>query len=274
MAPTPILPCPLPGTDAAAAAVDERASKLVSSETTGRNYGSVVNVVLADDERYPLGQPASTSGTFHQQQQSKNGPRTSRRATLRQSLAIARTIIKTPGASFVGDVCQPGSIPHSMGVGAIIGVACGMGAYLYYVALEWLLETAWQTLPDRLWGSDSYVPAVLWIPLVAFVMATGVGWVTMYVGDPGNLAYTVQCVHVVGYVGVDHAGPMTLASLFSIVSGASLGPEAPLVAICASMAGFLSRYVFGISTEDRNLLRKHTLMGVCLSQTNICRLQS
>lgn len=51
---------------------------------------------------------------------------------------------------------------------------------------------------------------------------------------------------------------MVAASQFSILAGGSLGPEAPLVAICASLGGFCSRTLFRI--EDRNLVRKHTLM--------------
>jgi H+/Cl- antiporter ClcA len=50
------------------------------------------------------------------------------------------------------------------------------------------------------------------------------------------------------------------ASQFSILGGGSLGPEAPLVAICASLGGFISRSVFGVT--NRNLVRKHTLMGM------------
>jgi H+/Cl- antiporter ClcA len=48
--------------------------------------------------------------------------------------------------------------------------------------------------------------------------------------------------------------------MFTILSGASLGPEAPLVAICAATAGFLSRKVF--KQKNRNVVRKHTFMGM------------
>ena len=59
---------------------------------------------------------------------------------------------------------------------------------------------------------------------------------------------------------MDHVLPMVAASQFSILAGGSLGPEAPLVAICAALGGFVSRHVFGIT--NRNLVRKHTLMGM------------
>jgi hypothetical protein len=53
---------------------------------------------------------------------------------------------------------------------------------------------------------------------------------------------------------------MVCASQFSIVGGGSLGPEAPLVAICAALGGFVSRNVFKVS--ERNLVRKHTVSKV------------
>ena len=67
-------------------------------------------------------------------------------------------------------------------------------------------------------------------------------------------------VHEKAYVSMDHVLPMVAASQFSILAGGSLGPEAPLVAICAALGGFLSRHVFG--NTNRNLVRKHTLMGM------------
>ena len=54
--------------------------------------------------------------------------------------------------------------------------------------------------------------------------------------------------------------PMVCASQFSIIGGGSLGPEAPLVAICAALGGFISRNVFHVS--ERNLIRKHTVRTV------------
>jgi H+/Cl- antiporter ClcA len=54
---------------------------------------------------------------------------------------------------------------------------------------------------------------------------------------------------------------MVCSSQFSIIGGGSLGPEAPLVAICAALGGYISMTVFQVS--ERNLIRKHTLMGMC-----------
>jgi H+/Cl- antiporter ClcA len=48
--------------------------------------------------------------------------------------------------------------------------------------------------------------------------------------------------------------------LFPILGGGSLGPEAPLVAICGALGGFVSRKIF--RQKYVNVVRKHTLMGM------------
>jgi H+/Cl- antiporter ClcA len=155
----------------------------------------------------------------------------------------------------------PGSIPHSMVLSATIGTVCGVVCWIYYAALEWSLEFLWTTLPNR-YVIDSWPEHlhVLWIPLVGMTMAACLGLSVIILGEPGDLPYTVKCVHEKAYVSMDHVMPMVVASGFSILAGGSLGPEAPLVAICAALGGFISRSVFGMT--NRNLVRKHTLMGM------------
>ncbi|KAI0562748.1 hypothetical protein FGB62_54g15 [Gracilaria domingensis] len=91
-------------------------------------------------------------------------------------------------------------------------------------------------------------------------MAVLVGVSIKVLGFPGDLAYTVKCVHKEGYVPVSHAPSMLVASQVSILGGGSLGPEAPLVAICASIGGWVSMTVF--KQQYKNLVRKHTLCGM------------
>ena len=71
---------------------------------------------------------------------------------------------------------------------------------------------------------------------------------------------TIKCVHEKAYISMNHVVPMVCASMFSILGGGSLGPEAPLVAICAALGGFVSRRIF--KQRNRNVVRKHTLMGM------------
>ena len=183
--------------------------------------------------------------------------------TERERRRKQRVLVKTQ-SSFWEDsyYFKDGSIPHSVVLALTIGIVCGTAAYLYYTVLFWLLEFVWHTLPEQIlvvpyWPEWSYV---LYIPLVGFTMAIGVGLTVVYLGEPGDLPYTIKCVHDKAYVAMSHVMPMVCASQFSIIGGGSLGPEAPLVAICASLGGFISRSIF--HQTNRNLVRKHTLMGM------------
>ena len=115
--------------------------------------------------------------------------------------------LRSEEQSFWNDVknFSPGSMPHSTVVGITIGIMCGVLAYLYYTILEWLLEFLWDTLPKMI-----IVPYVseqwhfLWIPLLGTVMALGVGLSVRFLGEPGDLSYTVQCVHDKAYIEMNH----------------------------------------------------------------------
>jgi H+/Cl- antiporter ClcA len=154
-----------------------------------------------------------------------------------------------------------GTIPQSIVLAVVVGIACGISAYVYYFVLELLLDLVWKTLPENyivdVWPEWAHV---LWIPLVGFTLVICVGLSVLFLGDPGDLPYTIKCVHEKGYIAMSHVMPMVAASLFSIVGGGSLGPEAPLVAVCAALGGFISRKVF--KQKNRNVVRKHTLMGM------------
>ena len=159
---------------------------------------------------------------------------------------------------------QDGTIPQSIIIAVVIGVICGVSAYIYYQLLFGALDFFWKTLPEKimpkLLGGSWNGNQVLWIPIVGIVMAILVGLSVVVLGEPGDLAYTVKCVHEKAYIKMDHVMPMVMASQFSILGGASLGPEAPLVAICAALGGFVSRTIF--KRTNRNIVRKHTLMGM------------
>eukprot|EP00934_Nitzschia_sp_Nitz4_P004989 Nitzschia sp. Nitz4//scaffold11_size288233//187947//192366//NITZ4_000795-RA/size288233-processed-gene-0.450-mRNA-1//1//CDS//3329534137//4979//frame0 len=178
--------------------------------------------------------------------------------TLSDSAEIKKPALWKTQGTFLEDAMEfkEGTIPHSTVVAFVIGTVCGISAFVYYTFLEWALEFFWHTLPEKVvvdvWPEWAYV---LWIPLVGFSMAIGVGLTVVYLGEPGDLPYTIKCVHDTAFVSMDHVMPM-----FSIIGGGSLGPEAPLVAICAAVGGYISRKVF--HQTDRNLVRKHTLMGM------------
>ena len=143
----------------------------------------------------------------------------------------------------------------------IVGVVCGLAANVYYKILFGALDIVWHKIPQTyimdVWPEWSYV---LWIPIVGFSMAFCSGLTVKYMGEPGDLAYTVKAVHEKAYLAMDHVMPMVCASQFGILAGGSLGPEAPLLAICSALGGFVSRVVF--KRTNRNIVRKHTLMGM------------
>lgn len=173
-----------------------------------------------------------------------------------------------------------GSIPQSIMIATVIGCVCGFVAYVYYFILDSLLEFVWKTLPEKyvidVWPEKYYVA---WIPLVSVILSACVGSSIYLLGEPGDLAFTIKSVHEKvsydtrlimgsltdllvkkGYKDPSYIIPMVVASLFSIVAGGSLGPEAPLVAICAALAGLISRSVF--KQRNTNIVRKHTFMGM------------
>jgi H+/Cl- antiporter ClcA len=141
------------------------------------------------------------------------------------------------------------------------GIVCGIAANIYYKILFGALELIWHDIPNKfivgVWPEWLYV---MWIPIVGFSMAYCSGLTVKYMGEPGDLAYTVKMVHEKAYLAMDHVMPMVCASQFGILGGGSLGPEAPLIAICAALGGFVSRNIF--KRTNRNTVRKHTLMGM------------
>lgn len=231
---------------------NSKKKKAVFAQTT-----SVPTPTNKSDEESSMTKTVSSSGSSYGTVE--NGPASPPKPPMTTTVRkLRRTQI-----SFIDDLhtFAEGSVPHSIVISTVIGVICGVCAWIYYTVLFGALEYFWHTLPNQLvvgvWAEWAYV---LWIPLVGIIMAIGLGLSVAYLGEPGDLAFTIKAVHTKAYLGMDHVIPMVCASQFSILGGGSLGPEAPLVAICASLAGFVSRSIF-MQTND-NLIRKHTLMGM------------
>eukprot|EP00522_Entomoneis_paludosa_P017241 CAMPEP_0172445988 /NCGR_PEP_ID=MMETSP1065-20121228/5708_1 /TAXON_ID=265537 /ORGANISM="Amphiprora paludosa, Strain CCMP125" /LENGTH=585 /DNA_ID=CAMNT_0013197003 /DNA_START=143 /DNA_END=1900 /DNA_ORIENTATION=- len=201
----------------------------------------------------------SVTQEMHQQAQAEGKSYSSSSSYSREH----RVLIKTQ-SSFWEDAAyfRGGSVPHSIILATVIGIVCGSSAFVYYAALEYMLDLLWEDLPELIFVNTGVSESLywLWIPILGFSLAACVGITVIVMGEPGDLPYTIKCVHEKAYVAMDHVMPMVGASFFSILGGGSLGPEAPLVAICAAIGGFISRTIFGCT--DRNLIRKHTLMGM------------
>ena len=154
-----------------------------------------------------------------------------------------------------------GTIPQSIIMAICIGCTCGLVAYVYYTILDYLLDVVWKVIPEQYiidkWNEKFYV---LYIPIATFSLSICCGLSIYYLGEPGDLAFTINSIHEKGYKATQCIIPMLFASLFTILAGCSLGPEAPLVGISAATAGYISRKVF--KQTNRNVIRKHTFMGM------------
>ena len=105
-----------------------------------------------------------------------------------------------------------GSIPQSIIMAFCIGCVCGVVAYLYYSVLDSLLDLIWEKMPTKFvigkWPEHLYF---LWIPLTSVTLSICCGLSIYYLGEPGDLAYTIKCVHEKGYKGTHHILPMVAA---------------------------------------------------------------
>ncbi len=113
-----------------------------------------------------------------------------------------------------------GTIPQSVVLAVVIGIVCGIACYIYYSVLFFGLEYLWTVIPEEyIIPSESWSPKYywLWIPLVQIVMTLCVGLTVVYMGEPGDLPYTISRVHCEAYIPMNHVFPMVFASIFSIL---------------------------------------------------------
>ncbi|KAL3161825.1 hypothetical protein ABBQ38_008915 [Trebouxia sp. C0009 RCD-2024] len=78
-------------------------------------------------------------------------------------------------------------------------------------------------------------------------------------GSPGDLPDTVRDIHEKGYISISKAPSMFLCSTFSIAAGGSLGPEAPLLALCGASCSWFGRRVLLYKGQK---LRNCALLGM------------
>jgi H+/Cl- antiporter ClcA len=120
---------------------------------------------------------------------------------------------------------------------AAIGVAIALATLAFLGAYEGIREVLWEEIPHEL-GVDPY------------------SWYALAVTTIGGLAVGVLLRVVPGHggpgpaeghgIGIDevrpsHAAGMVLVSLVSLVAGASLGPEAALIAVALAVGAVLSK---------------------------------
>ncbi len=125
---------------------------------------------------------------------------------------------------------------------AVIGIAGGLVATVYYYALELSLHFVWHTLPDILNPYfPSGFPAWNYVWIATTIGGFFVGLTLHFMGLPGEVSLVVDKVHDPGRISLRQTPAMIVASLFSITAGGSAGPEAPLVQINGSFGGWLGQ---------------------------------
>lgn len=123
---------------------------------------------------------------------------------------------------------------------AVIGIAGGLVATVYYYVLEFCLHQVWHSLPEFL---EPYLPSSLpswnYIWIITTIGGFFVGLTLHFMGLPGEVAFVVDKVHDPGRITLRQTPAMIVASLISITAGGSAGPEAPLVQVNGSLGGWL-----------------------------------
>ena len=166
---------------------------------TGPGYGSTSGLSggAENNSRYT---PPGSARTTSRKSYASNRSRSDSVSRKSHVLLKTQTSMMQDARTFA-----EGSIPHSMAIGTVIGIVCGVAAYLYYAGLFWVLKYVWDTIPQNyvvgVWPEWSYP---LYIPLIGFSMAIGVGLTVIYIGEPGDLPYTIKCVHDEAYVEMSH----------------------------------------------------------------------
>ena len=152
---------------------------------------------------------------------------------MRMRQSIVSTVYESQPGNFLDKIktnffedaksLSAGTIPQSVVVAMVIGTVCGIACWLYYSTLYFMLELLWNEIPERIiqnrWKEEYYW---CWIPIVSVTMVVLVGLSVIFLGEPGDLPYTVSRVQHFAYIPVDHVLPMVFASLFSILAGGSL----------------------------------------------------
>ena len=158
----------------------------------------------------------------------------------------------------------------------IFGCGTGVVAWVYNSFFETIVHLAWERLPQKaispvlhhLSEKISWFPAVdqiAWVYTVLLSTAFGflAGMTQRILGSPGDLPDTVRDIHEKGYISISKAPSMFLCSTFSIAAGGSLGPEAPLLALCGASCSWFGRQVLHYKGQK---LRNCALLGTTHEQ--------
>ena len=134
---------------------------------------------------------------------------------------------------------------------ALLGVAGGLLAGIYWIALEFLTNkiaffTGWTVIP------------------VMAMAGLAAGIIIHFFGDPGEIQLIVNNIRFKkGKLDPRNNPSMILSSLLCVASGGSLGPEAPMAQVVGSTGTWLGK-VFRLKGEE---LRSLTIAGMASGLT-------
>jgi H+/Cl- antiporter ClcA len=118
-----------------------------------------------------------------------------------------------------------------------LGILVGLTSTAYYLALTGGTHLVWELIPQWLHfkhPEDFSSSAWIFTTIGGFI----VGVTAHYLGAFGGLDLAIKEIHETG--NIDFKPGMTITSLFSLIFGSSVGPEAPLVDIHGSMGSWLA----------------------------------
>ncbi|NUN65058.1 chloride channel protein [Pseudanabaena biceps] len=123
---------------------------------------------------------------------------------------------------------SPITLTRSVLLWAVLGIICGLFAAIYWIGLSHLMQ-----------GFESWdgLSLLIVMPIAGLL----VGLVIHCLGNPGEISLIIDNIHLNnGRLSMRENPSMILASLISIASGGSAGPEAPMVQVTGSIGTWLA----------------------------------
>lgn len=133
----------------------------------------------------------------------------------------------------VGQRRSQGGIGGLLGMAALVGLLSGLAAVAYLAVEHSLDHLVWTSVPDLFGWSE---PAAWWVLLVLLAGALGVILASRLPGHGGHSPLDGFSFDI----GPAHVASALLAAMSSLVAGAVLGPEAPLMAAGTAVGGALA----------------------------------
>jgi H+/Cl- antiporter ClcA len=153
------------------------------------------------------------------------------RAGLESRVATAPSDTSTPAIT-------PKAYLRLVLLGALIGIPAALVAALFLGVVHYLQHWLWEDVPRELGGSSPQWYLVLFVPAVGAALVYAAR--AFLPGDGGHSP--LDGIGGAGAVPVSYAPSIALAALASLVCGAALGPEAPLIALGAIVGTAIGRF--------------------------------